>query len=577
LEKALILFAGVAAPLLAFTLPPGATALNQIVALLGWGAVTLCAWYRVGRGTPAVFLHLAASLVTVGIALCVAQGRVPMQLGLPPLLLLLAAVAAAMQSERARSLGATAVFVAFAVLGAAHSLIAFVQVFYPDVADGALIASSALGGRAVGNVRQPNHLSSFALWSAVAVVPLVTQVAGKRRGALVALYVASIITIELSASRTGVVGLAIAATWGLADRKLPSVLRNMLGGGVAIYAVGWWGISWWAEQRHLVFGAAKRIEESDLSGSRWAIWSNTLELIKANPWSGVGFGEFNFAWTLSPFPNRPTAFFDHSHNIVLQLLVELGIPLGGLIVVLLAVALWQAFRRAWSVEGERGVGYRAAFIMVLMIAIHSMLEYPLWYAYFLLPTAWLWGYCLGATNDTAEANTGNPSLVSRAFPVVAGSLMIAGSAVAFQQYMTVSRIFEPRGDTRPLEVRIAEGQRSIFFGHHAHYAAATTADRPSEAWDSFRVATHFLLDTRLMIAWANAFAERGDLDRARHLAQRLREFRRPESAEYFAPCDQPEAGQPRPYQCDPPSRVVDWREFRDPALWATPSPGAEAR
>jgi hypothetical protein len=31
-------------------------------------------------------------------------------------------------------------------------------------------------------------------------------------------------------------------------------------------------------------------------------------------------------------------------------------------------------------------------LMVLMIGLHSLLEYPLWYAYFLLPAAWAWGF-----------------------------------------------------------------------------------------------------------------------------------------------------------------------------------------
>ncbi len=34
-------------------------------------------------------------------------------------------------------------------------------------------------------------------------------------------------------------------------------------------------------------------------------------------------------------------------------------------------------------------------MLVLMIGLHSLLEYPLWYAYFLLPTAFAWGYRAG--------------------------------------------------------------------------------------------------------------------------------------------------------------------------------------
>jgi hypothetical protein len=73
-------------------------------------------------------------------------------------------------------------------------------------------------------------------------------------------------------------------------------------------------------------------------------------------------------------------------------------------------------------------------------------------------------------------------------------------------------------------------------------------------------ASHYLLDTRLMTAWAVAHAERGDLERARHLAERLREFNNPASATFFAPC-KPAAASAPPFQCAPPGRTLDWRDF----------------
>ncbi len=75
-------------------------------------------------------------------------------------------------------------------------------------------------------------------------------------------------------------------------------------------------------------GGATRLGESqDYSSGRWSIWRDTLVLIARNPWLGVGFGEFNFAWTLTPFPDRNPQFFDHTHNLPLHLAVELGVPL----------------------------------------------------------------------------------------------------------------------------------------------------------------------------------------------------------------------------------------------------------
>jgi len=305
-------------------------------------------------------------------------------------------------------------------------------------------------------------------------------------------------------------------------------------------------------------GAATRIGEGDLSSSRFAIWRDTLGLIRAHPWLGVGFGEFNFAWSLTPFPQRPVAFFDHTHNLPLQLAAELGVPLALAVLALLALALWQAWRRSLAVAGDTGAALRAAFVMVLLMALHSQLEYPLWYAHFLLPTALVWGLCLGAA---AEAPGPRSGAGWPRWPVAAGVAMAVAALVVVVDFYRVVVIFSPPTAAAPLEERIAAGQRSWFFAHHADYAAATTAERPADAMPAFARASHYLLDTRLMIAWAEALAQSGDIERARHLAARLREFRNPAADEFFAPCADATL-QPHPFQCDAPSLALDWRDFR---------------
>jgi hypothetical protein len=205
---------------------------------------------------------------------------------------------------------------------------------------------------------------------------------------------------------------------------------------------------------------------------------------------------------------------------------------------------------------------RAAFMMVLMISVHSLLEYPLWYAYFLLPTAFVFGLAVGA----APAADGAAAPAKRALPawalMGAAALLTAGGIASLVDFERVVVIFTP-ADAAPLAERIADGRRSWFFAHHADYAAATTTNHPSEAMDSFKVATHYLLDTRLMMAWATALAEAGDIERARYLAQRLREFHNDDSKPFFEPCDKPAApGTELPFQCTPPSRAFDYRDFR---------------
>jgi O-antigen ligase len=465
--------------------------------------------------------------------------------------------------------GASEAFAPFAiglvVAAALSTVVALVQAFLPDLPDGDLIARSGLPGRAVGNLRQPNHLCSLLLWGVIAVVALMEmrRLAFKWAAALIVLMV---FAVELSASRTGAVGLGLLAAWGLLDKRLSRPARVLLVLTPVIYALSYGAMALYGHWTDQAFGAEARIATgeatSESPNSRKRIWANALTLIAQQPWTGVGFGEFNIAWSLTAFPGRPTAFFDHTHNLPLELLVELGVPLGTLVLVLLGVALWQAWKRSCEVTGDAGTAARAAFMLVLMIGLHSMSEYPLWYAYFLLPTAYAWGFALGSRR-TPTSDVMGAAPVAGAWRLHAsralGLLLVIGSVYAVFDYLRIAAIYSPGSNAAPLNERIAAGQRSLLFGHHADYAAATSPE-PLPGRDlAFQRATHHLLDTRLMQAWAEYLAEKGEVDKARWLAQRLREFRNPASDDFFAPCA---AGTPAPpFQCQPPQRSHDWRQF----------------
>ena len=199
--------------------------------------------------------------------------------------------------------------------------------------------------------------------------------------------------------------------------------------------------------------------------------------------------------------------------------------------------------------------------MVLMIGLHSQLEYPLWYAHFLLPAAWAWGFGLASQGHArpyarsfarsyANSPLGSPVLA------VFGTVLVAGAALSVFDYMRVAAIFSAPEDAPPLEQRILLGQRSVFFSHHADYAAATTAGVADHSLAPFAGAAHYLLDTRLMMAWARALEVNGRDDQARHIAQRLREFHNPQSDEFFAACKSVGSGA---FQCQPPRHEMGWR------------------
>jgi hypothetical protein len=212
--------------------------------------------------------------------------------------------------------------------------------------------------------------------------------------------------------------------------------------------------------------------------------------------------------------------------------------------------------------------------MVVMIGLHSLLEYPLWYSYFLLPAAWAWGYALQpsagrASDDTAPAAAPAVAPPSRAL-VAGAALLAAGAVFSVVDYLRVAAIFSASAGSKPLAVRVAEGQRSVFFAHHADYAAVTAGLPVPDPERAFARAVHFLLDSRLMMAWSISLAERGKLDEASHIAERLREFKKPDAEELFAVCETAASAPAAPmpaastFACRPPARALGWRAFTGP-------------
>ena len=581
--------AAVAAPMLiAFNVAPSATLFNQVAAFVGWGIFLLVVGSAVPRAVrpqSAEALALLAALAVLAVA-CLASSlwaAAPWTLTLAAAGTILSAiVTAAIAASAVRAGHGVAVFRAFCVAlvlaGAASSAIGLVQAFAPGWPDGDWVAPAAIVGRATGNVRQPNHLSTLLLWSIVAVVWLgEARPAGRRVAALVVLLF--LYVIVLSASRTGALGTITLALWGVLDRRLSRGARILLALSPLAYFAMWTGMTALAQQGQVAFGGEGRFSGGDISSSRFAIWSNALALIATHPWRGVGFGEFNFAWTLTPFPGRPVEFFDHTHNLVLNFAVELGIPLALLVLGLLLFALWRGLGNALA-DGRSSAGdaaaraeappmQRAALVMIVLVAVHSLLEYPLWYAYFLLPAAFSFGLCLERPDPDAMARAANREPgVTRPF-VIAAMLLVMGGTLSLYDYGRVVVIFVPPGDAAPLEQRIADGRGSVLFGHHGDYAAGTVVEHPGKVIDAFRRAPHFLLDSRLMMAWARALDEVGEVDKARHLAARLKEFRNPQADAFFAACDPPAAASAPasapakpPFQCQAPARALRFEDFR---------------
>lgn len=607
-----LLLAAAVPPLLAFNQTPAATLYNQLLALAGWG-LALVLWakfmpgWRAGLKSPAA---MALALLLAAPMSSVVWRALPPSLGLGATAVIGAGLAVLLMaqglSSPARQLAAEAFCWGLLVTGLLTVLVCIVQVFLPEGADGILIARSGVVGSAVGNLRQPNHLASLMMWSSIAAV-FVTEKRGWRI-ALAPLLLVFVFIVVLSASRTGYGGIALLAVWGVVDRRLSRSARLCLLATPLMLGLSWWGMSLWSAESGHAFRAAARLSEGAGSPSRLAILRDAWALTMANPWLGVGWGEFNFAWSLTPFPQRPIAFFDHTHNIASQLAVELGLPWAAAVLALLVWAVAKAWHTGfgkpsyaplsiaalllglafgvfklaavpwavWAVLGVVVLGWggweiwcstatpdtdslvrRSALMIVLAIALHSLVEYPLWYAYFLLPACFAFGLALPAHTSAELPAKPADAALWRAI----GGLLIVGCAFALWDYHRIVVIYAPAEDAAPLGERIATGQRSLFFSHQADYAAATSQPPGPLALEAARRTAFNIIDARLLMHWSQSLEKTGDTQGARFLADRLREFRNPTGDNWFASCEDA-ASAPLMPQCQPASGVVDWRSLR---------------
>jgi hypothetical protein len=184
---------------------------------------------------------------------------------------------------------------------------------------------------------------------------------------------------------------------------------------------------------------------------RLKLWQTALRSIGEAPWLGhaqgsVPFQYFSQAQFFSPDTAAPVA--EHVHNLPLQWMVEFGVPLA---LVVLGLGLW------WLRNYLRTPLTLARWWLLSLLSImgiHSLLEYPLWYTFFLGPFALLLG--AGDTGKRVLAN-GRRGLASFALILVlAGSIL----GILRQDYLDMERILNWRV-LNPIDFNLPESVKRL--------------------------------------------------------------------------------------------------------------------
>lgn len=132
---------------------------------------------------------------------------------------------------------------------------------------------------------------------------------------------------------------------------------------------------------------ARLFESVSGASTRWTLARTAAGIVLEHSWLGQGAGDF--AWgSFQAAAGAGGGMFmvaEHAHNFPLDLAVEFGLPAAVAVILLLVRWGWRFVRGDFGAE-------QAWIAAILAIgAIHALLEYPLWYAYFLGPTALLMG------------------------------------------------------------------------------------------------------------------------------------------------------------------------------------------
>ena len=252
-----------------------------------------------------------------------------------------------------------------------------------------------------GALGQRNHLVDY-LWLGIASIGYLTARGTLKipfaTGLVIAIAAASVMAGSRSAFLypIALAVLAILAARGDRSRHRWRAVAALLALTIpAMFMVDRMALSPAAEGRRDAT-ATERLAARELDPVRSGLLRVAWHAAQERPLAGYGVGSaqaVSFAHADTWPPQAPPVVAEHFHNLVAQWLVEFGLPVAVIAVAFLAWWGFGVLRSASAAETWWLLGVLA------VVGLHSLLEYPLWFAYFLIPAA-----IAGGASDSRVAN-----------------------------------------------------------------------------------------------------------------------------------------------------------------------------
>jgi O-antigen ligase len=234
-------------------------------------------------------------------------------------------------------------------------------------------------GRPFGNLGQPNLLSLLLVWGLMGLWWF-HQTRRVTAAATIVLAASLLFGLVMTQSRWVWPALVVTLVAAWCWRRPMQIGRPQ---AVAIAGLVAWYAALSATWISLAPGgseAPRSVAAQTDAGPRPQGWAMVLDGLLRHPWAGYGWGQGVRAHHEVALDHAPLhEVYTYSHNIILDLLVWNGLPLGALL--LAAIGLWglRSVRRVSAAEDALLLLALAAF------GVHALFEWPHAYAYFLLP------------------------------------------------------------------------------------------------------------------------------------------------------------------------------------------------
>ncbi len=182
---------------------------------------------------------------------------------------------------------------------------------------------------------------------------------------------------------------------------------------------------------HLIGAIAESVQfRAGQTGARRVLWEQALAMSTSHPWFGVGWFQFGPNQVLTANRFNPTEYSDYAHNILFNFAAETGWPVTLLLVAGSVIWLYQCCWLQWKNPQVRFI----SFIFVAIL-VHSMVEFPLWYAFFLIP----FGLMVGALHTPKLGM--ETRQIGRFWVVSMAAVSLACMVLINQDYFRMARGF----------------------------------------------------------------------------------------------------------------------------------------